>query len=164
MTRRICMAALALLLAVTGAGCMANRKNPALPTPAASHTPALTAAPGVDDTGTGSMLHPANPTTAPTANPMPTQAADSTGTGASGIPNFREGTSVAEKDVPFLTAAFSKRYAGGTIGGIRHGLRNNAHVYVVDYTAADKTTGTIYIAPDGTVYTDDGTVASSSVQ
>ena len=158
MIKRICMTANTLLLLALCVGCMANRKNTALPTPAAIHTPAVTttpalsAAPNVDDTGTGSMIHPANPT------------AGLSGTGAGSIPQFKEGTSVAEKDVPFLSAAFAGHYAGGSIGSIRHGLRNNAQVYVVDYTAADKTTGTIYIAPDGTIYTDDGTVASSSVQ
>ncbi len=127
-----------VLLLVAAAGCT--------PTPAPSNTP--------------SLLPDLTPDVSPDIPGGPGTTADVGGNGTGGnaggtagatIPDFAEGTVVNESDVPDIKAALMAQYPGATISGIKHGLQGTQQAYVVEYTAADGTTGMAYILPDGTI-------------
>lgn len=151
--------ALVLLLAV-GTGCARNRVTPT-PTaqPIATTRPATTSGTDLGGTGTaGNAGTAGNGTTNDTTGKSGTVgSAGSAGNGTTGgtagnittIPNFKEGTVVQVSDVPDIKSALQERYEGATISTIKHGLQNNAHVYVVEYTMQNGTKQTAYITPGG---------------
>ncbi|MDR1619478.1 MAG: hypothetical protein LBS18_02270 [Clostridiales bacterium] len=142
--KRFIAICLAVLLAISLAGCRRNRKTPA-PTqpPVTSAPPAAGATPRLaDDYG--------NPGSTENPNKADNFGGGGTSNGVNTIPNFREGTEMEASDLPDIKSSLQSKFAGATINKITHGWHAEQHVYVVEYTLAGGAAGTAYIRPDGT--------------
>lgn len=154
--------ALVFLLAI-GTGCARNRGvtptplpvNPATTNPGATYPGTTTPGTDIGGTGTAGNAGTAGNGTDVTGKSGTVGSAGAAGTqnGTSGnittIPNFKEGTEVHVSDVPDIKSALQERYEGATISTIKHGLHNNAQVYIVEYTGQNGVKNTAYISPSG---------------
>lgn len=131
-----------VLLALSLTGLLACKA-----TPAPTLTPKPVTTPGTD-------VYPEQSST-------PTQRQDNTGTNSSGIvddnigsiaaiPDFEEGRTVLESDVPDIKSALITKYSGATIEKISHGLYQGGQTYIVEYSL-NGTRSTAYILPNGTI-------------
>jgi hypothetical protein len=132
--KKASLVGLAILFAVSFAAC---KPVP----PATPSTPPIESLPPVVSTppATESILPP-DPVT-PGVSESPT---------ITGIPDFKEGTTVAETDVAELVTAFKAKYPSHTISGIKHALFENEQVYAIDYTDSAGKADVAYYRPSGT--------------
>lgn len=97
----------------------------------------------------------------PEQSSTPTQRQDNTGTNSSGIiddnmgsvasiPDFKEGRTVLESDVPDISSSLITKYSGAKIESIKHGLYQGSQTYIVEYSL-NGTRSTAYILPNGTI-------------
>ncbi|MDL2217712.1 hypothetical protein LJC27_03555 [Christensenellaceae bacterium OttesenSCG-928-M15] len=162
--KKIGILGFAVIFAISLAACSANNKTPSnTATPIITPETSMTPSGNLGGTGTGGVVGATQTPDATAPNTAtPNTATPGNISSAANIPNFKEGTSVLEADVPELMSAFRMKYADHTLSGIKHGLYENEQVYTIDYADAAGKTGIAYYRPNGTWIEDSASSPASS--
>ena len=154
MLKKIVSAAAALTIALAMAGCACTPVTPAAtPTPAATAAPTAEIVTPMPEDPTGANASPdAGGQTSPSLSPDAGAGANGTSANGAGntIADFREGAEVQAADVPQVEQAVKAKYPDASIGRITHAMNGAAQAYAVELIEKS-TTRTVYVSPDGTV-------------